>query len=176
MAVDTRSITITLKLDKTGNEETDTTKQTSQSSGSDENDKGSTGRAIAIYAGMQVLSGAVNEGLAWAEYEWNKTLTLNDDYIGQRNKTIALTHINRTVSNISTIGSGIAGGAAVGGWVGAIIGGVISTIQVAAGIIRSNVQGQEQQDIHLKQMNGQLDFTRSRAGWSTQAASIGEDL
>ena len=176
MAVDTRSITITLKLDKTGNEETDTTKQTSQSSGSEENDKNSTGRAIAAYAGMQVLSGVVSEGLAWAEYEWNKTLTLNDDYIAQRNKSIAMTHVSRTVNNLSTIGSGIATGAAVGGWIGAIVGGAIGLIQVTAGIIRSNVQGQEQQDIKIKQMDGQLEFTRTRAGWSTQAASIGEDL
>jgi hypothetical protein len=173
---DTRSITITLKLDK-GNEEPNTSNQTQTSGGkTEENDKGSSAKALASYTAIQVGQLAVSEVIAWGEYYWNRELMLNDDYIGQRNKTIALTHINRTINNISTVGSGIASGAAVGGWVGAIIGGAISITQVAAGIIRSNVQGQEQQDIHLKQMNGQLNFTRSRAGWSTQAASIGEDL
>ena len=92
------------------------------------------------------------------------------------NKNIALMQINRATSAVSTIGSMTASGASVGGWVGAIIGAFIGTVTAGAGIIRSNIQGQEQQDIALRQMDAQLQFTRSRAGWSLQAASIGEDL
>lgn len=173
---DTRSITITLKLDKS-NEEPNTSNQTQTSGGkTEENDKGSSAKAVATYTAIQVGQLAVSEVIAWGEYYWNRELMLNDDYIGQRNKQIAMTQVNRAINVVSNIGSGIASGAAIGGWVGAIIGGVISTVSSVAGIVRSNVQGQDQQSISLKMMDTQLGFTRARAGWSTEAASIGEDL
>ena len=173
---DTRSITITLKLDKSGDNEADTTNQTGSTSETKSNDKGSQAKAIAAYAATQLGSMAVSELSNWAEYYWNRELTLSDDYIAQRSKQIALTQINRTVNMMTTIGSSTAQGAMTGGWVGAIVGLLLGTTQVVSGVVRSNVQGQDQQNIRLKQMDAQLQFTRSRAGWSTHAASIGEDL
>lgn len=174
MAADNRSIEITLKLDEgqgTEQQNPTNTEATKQSS-----DKDSTAKAVAAFAITQSVQLVANESVAWAEYYWNRELTLNDDYIGQRNKNIAMTQINRATGAISTIGSMTATGAAVGGWIGAIIGAVLGTVTAATGIVRSNIQGQDQQDIYLRQTNAQLDFTRSRAGWSLQAASIGEDL
>lgn len=174
MAVDNRSIVITLKLDS--GEGVLQEKPTDTTSTQQKTDKGSTAKAIAAFAAVQATQIATNEVVAWGEYYWNKELTLNDDYVGQRNKNLAITQINRGINVISTIGSMTASGAAVGNWVGAIVGAVLGTATAVAGIARSNIQGQEQQDIALKQMDAQLQFTRSRAGWSTKAASIGEDL
>lgn len=172
---DNRSITINLKLtgDDTGSTDSSSNTQTSNFSGEDKNSKA---KAAALALASQALSAAANEVVAWAEYYWNRELTLNDDYIGQRNKQIAMTQINRGIGVVSGILSATASGAAVGGWVGAIVGAVIGTATQTANIVRSNVQGKDQQDIMLRQMNASLDFTRSRSGWSTKAASIGEDL
>lgn len=176
MAQDNRSIVITLKIDNSGSEAIDTSNQTSTTKVSNDTDKNSTAKAVAAFAVAQTVQAAVSEGMNWAEYYWNKELMLNDDYIGQRNKRIAMTQINRTISAVSGTISATASGAAVGGPIGAIIGFVIGAGTQIAGIARSNIQGQEQQDIMLRQIDAQLQFTRSRVGWSTQAASIGEDL
>lgn len=175
---DSRSILITLKLDSSGgaSEGTDVSSATGSaptvSSSSD-----SSAAAKAAYTGLafQALGIAVSEGVAWAEYYCDKNLVLIDDYIGQRNKQIATTQINRGISAISTIGNFALVGSKAGPW-GALIGAAVGTTVVGFSIARSNIQGQEQQNIMLNQMNAQLQFTRSRAGWSTHAASIGEDL
>lgn len=171
---DNRSIVITLKLqseeDKTDvNNQVDTQKAESES----DNDKKSKSAYAAL--ALQIGSTALSEVAAWAEYYWNKELTLTDDYIGQRNKNIAMTQISRAINVATTTGSWTAMGAALGP-VGAVIGGILGAAVSISGIVRSNVQGQEQEDIAIRQMNAQLGFTRSRAGWSLQAASIGEDL
>lgn len=175
MAADNRSIVITLKLQNEETSDTDISNQTNTSGAESKSDKNKTAKAA--YAAMAIQAGqtALNEVTAWAEYYWNRELTLNDDYVGQRNKQIALTQINRGISAISTIGSFTALGAQAGP-IGAAIGAVVGTVVASASIIRSNVQGKDQQDIAIRQMEAQLDFTRSRAGWSLQAASIGEDL
>lgn len=175
MALDNRSIVITLKLDS-GKESDQNSNPTSTEATQQKTDNGSTAKAVAAFAITQSIQVAVNEVVAWGEYYWNKELTLNDDYVGQRNKNIALMQINRATSAVSTIGSMAASGASVGGVAGAIIGAVIGTATATASIVRSNIQGQDQQSIAIRQMDAQLDFTRSRAGWSLQAASIGEDL
>ena len=63
-----------------------------------------------------------------------------------------------------------------GGVAGAVIGFAIGTIDQTTQIIRDNVQSQEQQSLQIMQMENQLNFTRSRIGWSTKCASIGADL
>ena len=173
MASDNRSIVITLKLDSSGEEQE---KPTNTQATSQKTEKGSSAKAVAMFAVTQAVETIASEAVAWGEYYLNKELTLTDDYIGQRQKNIATTQINRAIGAASTIGSMAASGAAVGGWVGAIVGAVLGTAVAGANILRSNIQGQQQEDIVLRQMNAQLDFTRSRAGWSLKAASIGEDL
>lgn len=188
MAYDNRSIVITLKLDKGATEDTDISAQTgsvnasgasTNTTGGGSSGAGATSKGIAIAAAVQftyqVLETAKSETLGWAEYLWNRELMLNDDYIGQRNKQIAMTQINRGMGVVSSVGQGALAGSAFGP-IGAIVGAAIGLATSAAGIARSNIQAQDQQNIALRQMNAQLDFTRSRKGWSLQAASIGEDL
>ena len=177
MALDNRSIVITLKLDKNSEDENPTDTESKKK----EIDKDAGQKAMTAYFVMESIEAVGNEVVAWAEYEWNRELTLHDDYIGQRNKNVAMTYINRATSSVSSLAFGAIAGAKVGaaigmGPVGAAIGVAIGLATTIAGIIRSNVQGQDQQNIAIKQMDAQLDFTRSRAGWSLQAASIGEDL
>lgn len=171
---DNRSIVITLKLDNSDDNDANVSNQVDTSN--KKNDKDKANKAVALYAAQQISSLVTSEVLNWAEYYWNRELTLNDDYIGQRNKTIITTQINRGINFVSSLFSGMASGMAIGGAVGAVIGLLISGTSQAASIVRSNQQGQDQQNIMIRQMNAGLDFTRSRAGWSLQAASIGEDL
>lgn len=170
---DNRSIVITLKLD---NGESSVEEQpTDTSAASNKSDKNSSAKAVAVFAAVQTTQIVISEAVSWGEYYWNKELTLNDDYVGQRNKNIAVMQINRAVGALGTIGSFTALGASAGPW-GAAIGAVIGTVAAVASIARSDIQGQEQQDIQIRQMNAQLDFTRARAGFSLKAGSIGEDL
>ena len=171
---DNRSIVITLKL-KSADDKSDVNNQVDTQKTEEESDNDKKSKSAYAALALQVGSTAINEVAAWAEYYWNKELTLTDDYIGQRNKNIALTQIGRAVNVVTTTGSWAAMGAALGP-VGAIIGGILGAAVSVSGIVRSNVQGQEQEDIAIRQMNAQLSFTRSRAGWSLEAASIGEDL
>lgn len=173
---DNRSITITLKLDKSADNEADTNNQTGSTPEAKSNDKGSQGKAIAAYAAVQMLQLVASEVTAWADFYWNKELTLTDDYIAQREKNIATTHVNRVTSYVNTIGNSAMQGAMIGGTAGAVVGAIIGTVSVISNVVRSNEQGQQQQDLQIKQLDAQLSFTRSRAGWSTHAASIGEDL
>ena len=171
---DNRSIVITLKLDNGSEDSNDISEQTNTNTS--KGDKDSTAKAVAKFAVAQSMQVVASEVINWAEYYWDRKLTLTDDYVGQRNKQIALTQINRGIGTFTSIGSMTAAGAAVGHGIGAAIGFLIGTATQIASITRSNLQGRDQQNILLRQIEAQLDFTRSRAGWSTQAASIGEDL
>lgn len=171
---DNRSIVITLKIDNDTNA-TDTSNQTNTNKVSSKEDNDSNSKALAGWAVTQSMQVVASEVINWADYYWNKDIILNDDYIGQRSKQIATTQINRAINTISSVASTTMIGAHFGP-VGAAIGFLIGAGTQVASIARSNIQGQQQQNIQIRQMNAQLDFTRSRAGWSTQAASIGEDL
>lgn len=176
MAADTRSIVVTLKLDNSSAGASDNENPTDGTDAANKTDKNSTAKAVAAFAVMKTAQLVTSEVVNWGEYYWNRELTLTDDYIGQRNKNIAMTQINRGISYASTIGSMAIAGTTIGGPIGTAVGAAIGIATSAVSIMRSNLQGQDQQNIHLRQMDAQLDFTRSRAGWSTQAASIGEDL
>ena len=69
-----------------------------------------------------------------------------------------------------------AAGASVGGGWGAVVGIALGIGSTLVNWGSSIVKGMDQQHIQLRQLDASLDFTRSRAGWSLQAASIGEDL
>lgn len=170
---DSRSVIITLKLAK--EKEADVENQTNTRNISSDGDNDA--KAKAAYANMALnsLTIVVGEVAQWTEYYWNKKLVLSDDYIAQRNKQIITTQINRAVGAMSNVAHFAMVGAAAGP-VGAIIGAAIGTAVSVSQIARSNIQGQEQQDIRIRQMDTQLNYTRSRAGWSLRAASIGEDL
>ena len=177
MATDKRSIEITLKLNDAADDDSNVSAKTDTSNKS--NDKDKSVKAIATAFVLREAEVLANEIIAQAEYVWDRDLMLQDDYIGQREKRIALTQIKRGISVGTGILSSAAAGAALAGPAapaGAVIGAVLGTVNQVFGIVRSNYQGQDQQNIMLRQMNAQLDFTRSRAGWSLNAASIGEDL
>lgn len=127
---------------------------------------------LAIQTAGQVLTESIN----FAEYFWDEQLRLTDDYIGQREKRIAKQYVNRVANAGSSILSSTLTGAASAGWVGALVGFTVSLGNEIFKTVSDNFIGERTQNITIKQMEAQLDFTRNRAGWSTQAASIGEDL
>ncbi len=171
--MDKREVVITLKAEKTEDNSLNTALKVSDDKG---NDVGAYGKSAYAALAIAAAEEAFNEVIAWADFQIDRTLILNDDYIGERNKNIALHYINGASSAITTIGSYTAMGASAGGWVGAIIGAVIGTATVAAKNIRSNVTNARQQELQVTQMNYQLEFTRMRSGWSTHAASLGDNL
>lgn len=173
--MDEKRVVIVLKAENDGNGIENKTKESEKASTGIDFET-STSSAIAALAAKEILSTVVEEGISWADYEWDKSLTLHDDYIGQRNKRIAIQMVNRVGSSVSTIFTSTAQGLLVGGAPGAIAGAIIGTAKVASSTTREILQAQEQERIKLRQMDAQLSYTRSRVGWSTNAASIGEDL
>jgi hypothetical protein len=175
MSADNRSVVITLRLEQS-KEETDVSEQVDTSSAASNNDKGSSSKAVAAWAAVQLVETVSSEVVSWVEYYWDRNLQLSDDYIGQRNKNIAITQISRIANKWSTIANSSAQGAMLGGAGGAVAGFVVGMLKSEAAIARSNIQGMDQQNILLRQLEAQLQFTRARAGWSLNAGSIGEDL
>ena len=175
MASDNRSIVITLKLDQGTNGEK--TEEAVDTSGAvEKNDKDSTAKALATYAVTETIGVVGSEVVNWAMYQWDRQLNLADDYIGQRNKSFALEQIGRATNVAASVRDFAIRGAIVGGPTGAVVGAALGVAVSGAGIIRSNIQGMDQQNIRLRQIDAQLGYTRQRAGWSLEAASIGEDL
>ena len=107
-----------------------------------------------------------NEFISEVNYSINKHFSLTDDYITQRNLSVA----KNVGGRVLAMGSTIIAGASVGGVPGAIIGAVVSMVQLGVDIY----QNYDQANIQVKQQNAQLDFTRQRAGYSLTAGSVGE--
>lgn len=99
-------------------------------------------------------------------YEINKYFDLTDNVEGKRDLHIAMGMINR-VKNFA--GQVVAG--SYFGVPGAVIGFASASINEAISIY----QGYDQQNIQIRQMNTQLEYTRERAGYSLTSGSIGEN-
>ena len=111
---------------------------------------------------------AKQEVVQIASYEVNKYFNLRDDYVGQRNLTIAKNVISKAVG----MGTAIAGGFVLGG----AAGGAIALIGTTASLGIEIAQNYDQENIKLRQMNAQLEYSRMRAGYSLTSESIGENL
>lgn len=105
--------------------------------------------------------------LSEALYEVNKYFDLTDNVEGKRNLNIAMGMVHR---GTSVLGSTFLG-AEIGGVPGALVGFASGVINEAINIY----QGYDQQNIQLRQLNTQLEYTRERAGYSLTSGSIGEN-
>lgn len=103
-----------------------------------------------------------------ANYEISKYFSLKDDYIGQRNLSIA----KNVISKGSSMGTAIASGFATGG----VIGGAVAIVGTTATLGIEIAQNYDQESIRLRQLNAQLEFSRQRAGYSLTSGSVGENL
>ena len=101
-----------------------------------------------------------------AIYHYEKEWSLTDDYQSQRTCTIALNIIGRSMS--------IAANAFIGFSVGGPVGLAIATVSSAVDLGFDIYKNLDQQNIRIKQMSEQLEYTRIRVGYSTKAESIGE--
>lgn len=105
--------------------------------------------------------------LSEALYEINKYYDLTDNVENKRDLHIAINMIHR---GANFIGATLAG-AKIGGVPGAVIGFGVSAVNEAINIY----QGYDQQNIQLRQLQTQLEYTRERAGYSLTSGSIGEN-
>lgn len=104
----------------------------------------------------------VDEGLYWLE----RSYRLNDDYISQRNLTVAKNIINQSISS----GTRVIAATVAFGAVGLAVSLVGEAINIGTRIIHNYTE----QNDRIRQLNAQLDFSRVRAGYSLTAGSIGE--
>lgn len=111
---------------------------------------------------------AKQELLTIASYEINKYFSLTDDYIGQRNLSVAKSVISKAMGIGSTIMAGFAMGGVAGGAI-AIVG---SGVTLATDIF----QNYDNERIRINQQNKQLAYSRQRAGYSLTSESIGDNL
>lgn len=115
----------------------------------------------------QVYQGLKGEISEMAMYGINRHLTLTDNYVAERYLTNSLNVITRTIS----FGGAVLAGFKVGGVAGAVIGAVISGVSTTFDIVKNF----DQQNIHIRQMDKQLEYQRQRAGYSLTSGSIGEN-
>lgn len=119
--------------------------------------------ALVISTAKKVVGIALNEAL----YEVNKYFTLTDNVEAKRDLNIALGLIRRSGRLAKTT----LAGAIQGGIPGAVIGFGLGF----AGEVVSVYQGYDQQNIQIRQLETQLEYTRERAGYSLTSGSIGEN-
>ena len=101
------------------------------------------------------------------DYAINRHFNLTDDYIGQRTYNIAKSIIGKG----KDFATSIAAGFAVGGPVGAAVSAAFSVVSTGIEVWKNY----DQQNIMLKQMDTQLEYSRQRAGFSLTSGSIGEN-
>ena len=100
-----------------------------------------------------------------AIYHYEKEWALNDDYQSQRNCTVALNIISKSTSIATNAYIGLS----VGGPIGLGLAVVASGVELGFEIYKNL----DQQNIKIKQLDAQLEYTRVRAGYSTTDESIG---
>lgn len=100
-----------------------------------------------------------------AIYHFEKEWSLTDDYQSQRNCTIALNVISKSIS--------VATNAFIGLSVGGVAGLAVSVVASGVDLGFEIYKNLDQQNIKIKQMDAQLEYTRVRSGYSITDESIG---
>ena len=122
----------------------------------------------------QAFENVKNELISEVNYEINKHFNLTDDYIGQRKLNVAKNVVSRATGIIATIGASAKIGS-VAGPVGTIVGAVVGTTIAGVQLGVDIYQNYDQANIHLRQMEAQLNYTRQRVGYSLTSGSIGDN-
>lgn len=125
---------------------------------------------IAVQLGEKALHEAVQFSLSEIDYHIQRSFYLKDDYIGQRNYSIAKAQITNAASSAFALGAALMTGNPV----------AIGMTVIAQGVkairnITEYVHAVEMQDLQIKQLDANLQFNRTRAGYSLTAGSIGEN-
>ena len=101
------------------------------------------------------------------DYAINRHFNLTDDYMGQRTYNIAKGIVSKGYNMAISIQAGFL----TGGPMGAAI---AASLSIGSTIIEA-VKNYDQQNIMLRQMDTQLEYSRQRAGFSLTSGSIGEN-
>lgn len=170
---DNREILITIKQDTSEQQDVSASTDVSSSVSTDNGKVAVLGMAHMAYSAAKQI---VELQIQTADYQLDRYMNLHDDYIGQRNLAVAQHYVNGAMSYANSMYNLALAGSAFGGPIGAIFGAALGFALQGAQYDHQNRIANDQQNLQLLQMDLQLSFTRSRAGWSTHAASIGEDL
>ena len=172
---DQREIIITIKNDTGGSIKEESANPSSESPSGSDGDLDREVAGISIMANT-AFNGAIEitKNVLWYNYE--KHLSLADDYIGQRNLAITRAKVSVATSFVSATATGAAVGFKVGGGVGALVGALIGGGTNAIMPIANAQIELYQQNIRIQQMDAQLSYTRQRTGFSLNSGSIGYDL
>lgn len=108
-----------------------------------------------------------NLGVDMVMYRVNRNLTLSDNYLAQQDMEIAL----NVFSTVKSAAMSVVGGAMVAGPWGAIAMAAVKVAQTGVNIYKNY----DQENLRIKAMDAQLDFSRQRAGYALTAGSRGED-
>ena len=166
---ETRKITIEI-IDSEAKPKTEIqNKQEKNNTSDDKSSKKSTalnnaGTMIVINQAYKQLRGSI---ISNADYLINRHFNLTDDYIGQRNYNIT----KNIISKVRGTALGVVAGFTTGGPVGAAITAAMSIGLTAIDIAKNF----DEQNIMLRQMDAQLEYTRQRAGYSLTSGSVGEN-
>lgn len=102
-----------------------------------------------------------------ANYQINKYFRMNDNYLAQQQKDIALGIIGK----VTSVGTSLVGGFMFGGIPGLVAETIIQGVKLGIDINRNYTE----ERIRLNQMDANLDYSRQRAGYSLTAGSQGEN-
>lgn len=125
---------------------------------------------VAVQLAEKALQEVVNLALGEIDYRIQRSFYLKDNYIGQRNYQIAKAQVNSLVSWGVTVGTMI--------YTMGPIGLATAAIYTSAKAIHNMLNYAhtiEEQDITRLQLDANLQFNRTRAGYSLTAGSIGEN-
>lgn len=125
---------------------------------------------IAVQLGEKAIQEAVSFAISEIDYRIQRGFYLKDDYIGQRNYSIAKSQITNAASSAFAMGAALMTGNPA----------IIGMTAIAQGVkavrnITQYVHAIEMQDFQIKQLDANLQFNRTRAGYSLTAGSIGEN-
>ena len=160
-----REVVIRIKNDEVESESTspnDKTKKTSDT------------KPLTIVLLNQVYESVKNQVVNQVNYEIDKHFQLTDNYIAKRSFNEAMSVINFAVGVGTSAVSGFVLGSSAGiggGIAGAIVG---ASVQVMS-TITNVVQNYDREQIEMRQLEGQLSFSRERAGYSLTSGSVGEN-
>lgn len=126
---------------------------------------------IAVQLAERAAKEAIDTIVGGADYLIQRQFYIKDDYIGQRNYSIAKAQVS------SVAGMAIGMGAAIMTGNPLTIG--LAVVGLAARVGNNLIdyaKGLDMQELQIRQLDATLKFSRERAGYSLTSGSIGENL
>lgn len=126
---------------------------------------------IAVQLAEKTLADIAGIAISEIDYRIQRGFYLKDDYIGQRNYQIAKAQVMAVASTAAMVGANMVA-------YGPIAGSIKSVIDIGMRVgknVQAYQHANEEQNYQIKQLDANLRFNRTRAGYSLTSGSIGEN-